>query len=806
MDVNPSGNQSFSASLLDAGRIQSRGRCGLGLHTDRSTYVRGVNVFETRYRARGKLHEGGNSVQKSRSHLKVSSSIARHYNGLACFLAVVIIAFPAYGRDNGDIVRVSIAENSPGRTVIDYVLGDYTAGSVTVNGLPYTHLALGKESSMEEAGAPSLPRVCRSIIIPDDAEMAIRVLASEHHDVTDVLVEPSRGIIYRTTNPATVPYTFGDAYRTDAFYPGELASLREPYIMRDYRGVVVILNPFQYNPMTRTLRVYTDITLEVLPVGPGRVNALDRARAPRELSLAFHQTYQRHFLNYNQPLRYTPLAENGNMLIICHDAWLSNVQPLVDHKNSIGISTTAVGVSTIPGGNTATAIKSYIQGVYNQGNLAFVLLVGDAAQVATPNASGGSSDPTYSKLAGSDNYPDIIVGRFSAEDTLQVDTQVQRTIEYENMPATQQAWFTRGTGIGSDQGPGDDGEYDYQHIDNIRTDLLNYGYTVVDQIYDPGATASQVSAALNAGRGIINYCGHGSTTSWGTTGFSNSNVSALTNDNMLPFIFSVACVNGAFDGATCFAEAWLRATHNSEPTGAIATYMSSINQSWVPPMIAQDESNDLLVAQAYISFGALCFAGSCKMMDEQGAAGVEMFDTWHVFGDPSVRTSSGTVPPTPTSTPTATPTSTLTPTHQPTGIPTSMPTPTPVPPLGIAPSPLTAGERFTLGITLAGDITTSFDFYLLADTPVGIYTIYLNGSVKRGITPIYKNVPTHSGAFSTTVSPAVRIPKSIKGETITFYTVVVEAGKIPPVRSPSDLRPDSAYVIMMDRKTMTVAP
>jgi hypothetical protein len=778
-------------------------------------------------------------MQKSPPYLKMLSGVARSCNSVACFLTAVLIALPAYGRDNGDIVRVSIAENSPGRTVIDYVLGDFTARSVTVDGLPYTHLTLGKESNIEERGAPSLPRVCRSIIIPDDAEMAVRVLASEHHDVTNVFVEPSRGIIYRTTNPATVPYTFGDAYRTDAFYPGELALLREPYIMRDYRGVVVVLNPFQYNPVTHTLRVYTDITLEVLPVGPGKINVLDPARAPRELSLAFHQTYQRHFLNYNQPPRYTSLNENGNMLIICYDAWLSNVQPLVDHKNSIGITTTAVGVSTIPGGNTATAIKSYIQGVYNQGNLAFVLLVGDAAQLATPNASGGSSDPTYSKLAGSDDYPDIIVGRFSAETAPHVDSQVQRTIEYENMPATQQTWFKRGTGIGSQYGIGDDGEYDWEHIDNIRTDLLNYGYTLVDQIYGSGATASQVSAALNAGRGIINYCGHGSETSWGTTGFSNSNVNALTNDNMLPFIFSVACVNGAFDGITCFAEAWLRASHNGEPIGAIATYMSSVNQSWIPPMIAQDESNDLLMAQAYVSFGALCYAGSCRMMDEEGVDGVEMFDTWHVFGDPSVRISSGAVPPTPTPTETPTPTPTVptptptvtptvtptgptptptetptptpavTPTATPTGptpTPAFTPTPTPVPPLVIEPSPLTAGQPFTLEIALIEDITTSFDFYLLADTPVGVYTIYLNGKIKKGITPLYRNVPKRSGGFSKTVSPAVRIPKSIKGETIIFYTVVVEAGKIPPVRSPSDLRPDSLYIIMMDRKAMAVAP
>ena len=97
-------------------------------------------------------------------------------------------------------------------------------------------------------------------------------------------------------------------------------------------------------------------------------------------------------------------------------------------------------------------------------------------------------------------------------------------------------------------------------MEEIRGWLMGAGYTEVDPIYDPGATDTQVSNAVNAGRGIINYTGHGSSTSWGTTGFNNADVDALVNDDMLPFIFSVACVNGNFANVgKCFAEAWLRA-------------------------------------------------------------------------------------------------------------------------------------------------------------------------------------------------------------------------------------------------------
>ncbi len=114
----------------------------------------------------------------------------------------------------------------------------------------------------------------------------------------------------------------------------------------------------------------------------------------------------------------------------------------------------------------------------------------------------------------------------------------------------------------------------------------------------------------------------------------------MTNNGKLPFIWSVACVNGNFVGTTCFAEAWMRATNNNEPSGSVATLMSTINQSWNPPMEGQDEMVDLLV-ESYAgnikrTFGGLSMNGCMKMNDTYGSGGDEMTDTWNCFGDPSL--------------------------------------------------------------------------------------------------------------------------------------------------------------------------
>jgi len=246
-------------------------------------------------------------------------------------------------------------------------------------------------------------------------------------------------------------------------------------------------------------------------------------------------------------------------------------------------------------------------------------------------------------------YPDIFVGRFSAETVAHVDTQVQRTIEYEQAghSTSMGGWNAKGMGIASSEGVGQGhyGEGDWQHMDLIRGELLAAGFSDVDQIYEPSGTVAQVISGLNDGRRNVNYTGHGWTYGWVTTGFDTSGINGLTNTDMLPFVHSVACLGGDFASYTSFGEEWLRATHNGEPTGAIAAYCSSINQSWDPPMYAQGNhsinsqygANERFWMDMNWSVGGCWYGGSCTMMDITGSAGEEMFRTWHLFGDPSVR-------------------------------------------------------------------------------------------------------------------------------------------------------------------------
>lgn len=489
-------------------------------------------------------------------------------------------------------------------------------------------------SPMLKKGAPEILKFSTALIIPEGAIMKVQVSDKVFTDIQNIDLAPSKGVLNRTVDPTRVPFTYGAEYNKNAFFPGKLAELGNTYHIRDNRGQAVIIYPFQYNPVTKVLRVYTQMTVKVYNAGisdTGQISSKNAARYDGE----FRNVFSRHFLNYQPSLEYTPLNDGfGRMLVIAPASYISALSTFHDWKESCGYTVDIVDYATI---GSATALKTYVANYYNTNGLTYLLLVGDHAQVPTSSTTAGDSDNNYGYITSGDKYLDIFVGRFSAETTAQLQTQLDRTLWYERDLASAATYFRRAIGCGTSEGPGHNNEYDYQHVNNMLTDCSNYGYSTYTN-HQSGGTTAALSSLINTGAGIILYCGHGYDTGWscGWT-FSNTNVAALTNTEKLPFIFNVSCVTGNFKNQTCFSEAWMRSTYNNLPIGAIAIDGSTINQDWVPPMDAQDEMVDIMVAQGKRTFGGVTVNGMFKMQDIDGTSGQNMADTWVCFGDPSLQ-------------------------------------------------------------------------------------------------------------------------------------------------------------------------
>ena len=294
------------------------------------------------------------------------------------------------------------------------------------------------------------------------------------------------------------------------------------------------------------------------------------------------------------------LSSPQKLLVIAPDKFLPALQPLVDHKNSTGMPTVVVSLSSLTrfftGNDDPEKIKRAIQ--YAHENLAtqYVMLAGDASWVPARFESwhgltGGypvdgdyiSSDLYYANLyhhalavfgsiqlaipIGFDNwdangnqlynegyweangpnpdnvdgYPDVAVGRVPAHTASDVTAFVNKVIFYETQPLNH--WFFTFVGDGN-----------YQPI-SLSTDIVaNSGlkaWDVFPLINPPAnpptpwfsADAAQVASVANAST-WVSYVGHGSRTSW--DGIGSDLVQDMANNTALPVVFAAGCSTGAF--------------------------------------------------------------------------------------------------------------------------------------------------------------------------------------------------------------------------------------------------------------------
>jgi predicted outer membrane repeat protein len=547
----------------------------------------------------------------------------------------------------GGAPRVSIVEVDGERTVLEVTVGEFQVMPVDIEGDTYYEISLEGESVWGESGLPALPRLARSLIIPDDQHMSLSIIGGTYVDVPDLPVAPSRGPLPYDSDPASEPYTFGPPYSADAFWPESVAQLTDPYILRDFRGITVGANCFRYNPATRTLRVLTSLTIEIQPDGPDSVNVLDRSLRGSRLCTDFLPTYRSHFLNFDVP-RLDPIPEDGTLLIIAADQFVAAMEPFQEWKMQRGLETILTPLSEIAESATdTTSIKNYIADQYGSNNVSFVLLVGDAEQLAPLRAWAvpsilpeAVSDSRYALVDGNDSYADLFMGRFSAEDSADAATQVDRTLFYERDVCSNAAWAKAAMGCAGDITGHTPDESNFMHIASILDQLVQYGFAEHDLFSFDTATAEDLSDALEDGRGVVVYSGHGGRSAWEVGPFTSGDVEALENAGKLPFIHAVGCEMGHFNDYTCFGEAWLRSrTSGGLPIGAVAAFMQSRT---IPGcgivQDAQDAAIDLLTEGATGTLGGLLFGGCNYMLeqDEQSLWSTGIFASWVNFGDPSL--------------------------------------------------------------------------------------------------------------------------------------------------------------------------
>lgn len=527
---------------------------------------------------------------------------------------------------------------------------DVQYGRCQVAGQEFTTLTLNGEGYSTDAGHARLPMICRFIEIPQGAtpELVVDSMTWDTASLTTLglpqYVAPVQPSLLKVEG-ASVAFTMDTPYYAqDTFVPSPVVQIQMLGQLRGYNMAMVKISPVQYNPMTGELHLLRQCSLCITLPGSdmgATARAIDRYTTP-----SFDQLGKTLFVNAGslQGTGQLPPRQEGYLIIVDDDLY-DAIQPLADWKTSKGFDVTVTKTSEIPGGTTKEDIKDYIVNAFYNWTIppAFVLLAGDTGQIPTwtGTQTGTCTDLYYATIDNGNYFADIIISRFSGSTPEQITAMVDKTIYYEDGEFPDPSWIQKAAFLASnDNYQVSEGTHNYV----IDTYMTPHNYTC-DKLYchTYGATTAQVTAALNDGRSLCIYSGHGSETSWADgPPYSQSNVNALTNDGMYPFVCSHACLTCQFTVSECFGETWIRAANK----GGVVFWGATDYSYWDEDDILERRMFKAWWEDSIETIGGMTNMALYYLYEYYSGGGMTKyyFEEYNVLGDSSVKVWRGDAP------------------------------------------------------------------------------------------------------------------------------------------------------------------
>ncbi|KAA0003511.1 MAG: hypothetical protein FE048_01360 [Thermoplasmata archaeon] len=536
---------------------------------------------------------------------------------------------------------VMVLKSDLNSTIITIDLHGIQEEEIEVDGQIFQILTIPGYDYTSEVGKPQMPVIRETIGIPDNSVVKVNILNFSSFTLNGYRIYPFQPPEVDQDDKFVIDDVF---YSQETFYPDNLIELGEPGIWRDLSIINLQVNPVMFNPSTGELKIYDHITVELQ--FSGGING------EKVVSPTFARMYESIILNYD----YLNIVEKHTYcggykyLAITDPAFVDDIQPLIDWHDRSGLK--AFLVDTTLTGRSATAIKAYITAFYiaNFPDLEYVLLVGDIDDIPWYTKWGvGGSDYWYGCICGRDLYAEVAVGRITATTGEEVAQQVNKILKYEIDPPIGD-WVDRVLLIAHKEfAPGK-----YQQCkEEIRTATYTDPF-IFDTAYGASitnggdeATNEEVNNKINAGRGIIDYRGHGGPKGYGTYWGTDWNVAdeeyttqdahALSNGDMTPVVFSISCENAHLDSRyETLGEAFVK-----NDDGAVA-FLGATRPSYTLPNHDFDKNLfDAIGNRGIYRIGEILNYANAKLIDKYkstyyefyAAANVKMY-LW--LGDPAL--------------------------------------------------------------------------------------------------------------------------------------------------------------------------
>jgi hypothetical protein len=342
-------------------------------------------------------------------------------------------------------------------------------------------------------------------------------------------------------------------------------------------------------------------------------------------------------------------------LVVGPRDFLEAASPLLTHRRHEGLIAGAIATEDIYdefgyGEATPESIKDFVSYAYHhwsEPTLKYVLLLGDGTYDPKDYLGTGTksrvpvktletqfmwtaSDPWYGAINGDDILPDVAIGRLPAVSVEEVESLVQKILDYETGegdPETPIVLITDNPDIA--------GDFDADAEEIASTVLSGKD---VEKIYlsemGAAATRSAVVNAFDQGASVVSYMGHGAIHLWANENLLNIwDVEALSPQSQQPLLLTMNCLNGYFHFPyyNALSEELLKA----EGKGVIAAFSPTGLSLNSPAHRFHKALLDHLVNQQHERLGDAVLAGQAAY--SATGAFPELLSIYHLLGDPALR-------------------------------------------------------------------------------------------------------------------------------------------------------------------------
>ncbi len=486
-------------------------------------------------------------------------------------------------------IELSAAKSAQGCTDVTndgfrahFSFGSLNAVEVTTEKGVFSELTMDGTIPAGNIGDPSLPVVHQLIAIPygaNNVTVNVDSYTTSEYQLSDFNINrvmPQQASVRKDQKPEDIKFAYNESvYAAKGYLERPMTHFEVLGTMRGIQVGSLTINPVNYDPSTNTIRVYNDINVSV------NYNEYDKMAAEKEFARTanfYFKGIYRTMFNWRDGVydEHPDLwASPVKALVIADRMFESCMQEWISWKTTKGFYLDVNYTDDI--GNSASAIRSFIQQRYAENAPTFLIIFGDKNQV--PASYTGSethcvTDLQYMSVDG-DDFPDMLHSRLTAETVEQMQNILYKDLLYERYEFPDPTYLNNVLLIAGWDGTWNPriGKPTIQYATNYYYNAAHGFTNVYEFLQQP---YNNPYASLSTGVGFANYTAHGSNSSWADPSFTVSQVSTLTNEGK-PFLAMGNCCEAADWGisGTCFGEAMIRTN-----TKAAYAYIGSCPSSY----------------------------------------------------------------------------------------------------------------------------------------------------------------------------------------------------------------------------------